>query len=187
MDDQSETQEGDWVRRARQGDKEAFGMLVRTYMRQAYYAALGFLGGHDDALDASQEAFVKAYLAVDRFEPGRSFYAWYYRILKNHCLNMRRKRRSSALSFSEVFATRAEPTSEAPSSSEEVERAELRKVVWEAIWRLQTDDRELIVARDILGTPYATLAELLEIPPGTVMSRLYYARRRLRDQLKEVL
>jgi RNA polymerase sigma-70 factor (ECF subfamily) len=187
MDDQSETQEGDWVRRAREGDKEAFGMLVRRYMRPAYYAALGFLGRHDDALDASQEAFVRAYLAFDRFDPTRRFYAWYYRILKNLCLNMQRKRSSGALSFSEVFASPAEPVSEEPPSIDALERAELRRAVWEAIWRLETDDRELIVARDILGTPYSTLAELLEIPAGTVMSRLYYARRRLRDQLKGVL
>lgn len=187
MDDQTETDEGDWIQRAREGDKTAFGMLVQRYMQQAYYAALGFLGRHEDALDASQEAFVKAYLAMRRFDPQGRFYPWYYRILKNHCLNMQRKRKHTALSFSEVFASRSEPASQEPASGEALEREELRRVVWEAIWRLETDDRELIVARDILGTPYATLAELLEIPSGTVMSRLYYARRRLRDLLKGVL
>lgn len=183
MDDQAETQERDWIRQAREGDKQAFGRLVRAYMRQAYFAALGFLGSHEDALDASQEAFVRAYLAINRFQPDRPFYPWYYRILRNHCLNMQRKRSLTPRSFSEVFAGGVEPAD--PPSTEELERAELRKEVWAALWRLETGDRELIVARDILGTPYATLAEILEIPPGTVMSRLYYARRRLRDQLKE--
>ena len=184
MEDHPETLEGDWVRRAREGDKEAFGALVRMHMRQAYFAALGFLGRHDDALDASQEAFVKAYLAIDRFDTNRRFYPWYYRILKNHCLNMQRKRRCDPLSFSEVFTSQAEPFSGDPASTDALERADLRKAVWEAIWQLEPNDRELIVARDILGTSYAMLAELLEIPAGTVMSRLYYARRRLRDQLK---
>ena len=185
MDDRSETQDGEWVRLAREGDKEAFGKLVRIHMRPAYYAALGFLGNHDDALDASQEAFVRAYLAFARFDPGRPFFAWYYRILRNHCLNVLRKKKHSARSIAEAFAGSAEPGAEV--TAEELERADLRRAVWEAIWRLGVDDRELIVARDILGTPYATLAELMEIPAGTVMSRLYYARRRLREELKGAL
>jgi RNA polymerase sigma-70 factor (ECF subfamily) len=183
MEGRAETQERDWIRHTREGDKQAFGRLVRTYMRQAYFAALGFLGSHEEALDASQEAFIRAYLAIDRFQPARPFYPWYFRILRNYCLTMQRKRKIAPRSFSEVFAGGVEPTE--PPSTEELERAELRKEVWAALWRLETDDRELIVARDILRTPCATLAEILEIPPGTVMSRLYYARRRLRDQLKE--
>jgi RNA polymerase sigma-70 factor (ECF subfamily) len=66
-----------------------------------------------------------------------------------------------------------------------MEQEERKRAVWDALWKLDAEDRELLVARDILETPYATLAELLDVPIGTVMSRLYHARRRLREQLGE--
>jgi len=187
MDSQDRSSEADWIRRAQHGDKEAFGQVVKKYMRQAYYAALGILGTHEDALDASQEAFVKAFLSIQKFDTSKKFYTWYYRILRNHCLNVVRSKRIRAVSFSEIFDEKFEPVSTDPSSQESIERAELKKAVWDGIWGLEVEDRELLVARDILGTPYATLAELLECPIGTVMSRLYYARRRLRAKLERVV
>jgi RNA polymerase sigma-70 factor (ECF subfamily) len=148
---------------------------------------LGFLGSHDDALDASQEAFVRAFLSIKRFDATKRFYTWYYRILRNHCLNVVRNKRIRTISFSQIFDESFEAISNDPSSEEILQRRELRKAVWEGLWKLNVDDREILVARDILGTPYATLAELLECPMGTVMSRLYNARRRLRTKLQRVL
>jgi len=184
MDTQERDSETEWIRRSQRGDKEAFGFLVKKYMRQAYCAAVGFLGAHDEALDASQEAFVRAFLSIGRFDATKKFYTWYYRILRNHCLNVVRNKRIRTISFSQIFDESFEVISSDPSSEEILERRELRKAVWEGLWKLEVDDREILVARDILGTPYATLAELLECPIGTVMSRLYHARRRLRENLE---
>lgn len=186
MDTREQASEAEWVRRSQHGDKEAFGLIVKKYMRQAYYAALGFLASRDDALDASQEAFVRAFLSIERFDATKKFYPWYYRILRNHCLNVVRNKRIRAISFSQIFDESFEAVSNDPSSEEMIQRRELRKAVWDGLWKLDVNDREILVARDILGTPYATLAELLECPMGTVMSRLYHARRRLRAKLEGV-
>lgn len=187
MDDWDQTPEADWIRLAKAGDKEAFGKLVQVYMRQAYYVALGFLGNHDDALDASQEAFARSYVAMQRFDPARRFFTWYYAILRNHCLNMLRRKSIQPIPFSEIDRTIPERFASDPRSDEELGRSETHAVIWGAIWRLDPDDRQLIVARDLLGTSYAMLAELLDVPVGTVMSRLYHARRRLRTAVEGLL
>jgi len=178
--------EQEWITRCQRGDKEAFGFLVGRYMKQAYYVALGFVGSHDDALDLSQEAFARAFKAIGRFEPGRRFYTWYYQILKNLCLNFVRARKkrpivSCALAEDVDGREPREPVSTDPLPDAQCEAAELRQNLWQALWDLDPEDRALIVARDMLDTSYRMLAELMECPQGTVMSRLYYARRRLRE------
>lgn len=178
--------EHEWIERCQRGDKEAFGLLVKRYMKQAYYAALSFVGSHEDALDVSQEAFARAYRAIDRFEPGKRFYTWYYRILRNLCLNSMRDRKNKPVPLSLLATDEGgrhipEPPSPDPLPDAQLEREELSRKLWEALWDLDAEDRALIVSRDMLHTSYETLAELLECPLGTVMSRLYYARRRLRE------
>ena len=187
MDDWDQTPEADWIRLAKAGDKEAFGNLVKAYMRQAYYVALGFLGSHDDALDASQEAFVRAYDAMPTFDSSKRFFTWYYAILRNHCLNMLRRKTIQPIPFSEVDRAIPENVAAEGGADDAIAHSESHSVIWGAIWRLDPDDRQLIVARDILGTPYALLAELLDVPMGTVMSRLYHARRRLRSAVEGLL
>jgi len=163
--------------------KKAFGYLVKRYMKQAYYAAWSILGSHEEALDASQEAFVKAYRAIDSFETEKRFDTWYYRILKNQCLNMIRRRGKNTVALSELIETDSEPPED--SGADRMERERLRRAVWSGLWKLDPEDRELIVARDMLNTPYAMLAELMDCPLGTVMSRLYYARRKLCELVKQ--
>lgn len=188
MAETDQTQESEWIRRAQRGDKHAFGLLVHAYMKRAYCVALGIVGSHDDALDLSQDAFVRAYTNLDRFEPGKRFFTWYYRILRNLCLNFVRDRAIRAVPMSTIDElTLARLPDHDPSSQELLEQSEKRQAVWSALWRLTPQDRELIVARDIMGTPYEDLAEMMDCPVGSVMSRLYYARRRLREQLKGVI
>jgi RNA polymerase sigma-70 factor (ECF subfamily) len=187
MDDPDQSPEAEWVRLTQAGDKEAFGKLVKAHMRQAYYVALGFLGNHDDALDASQEAFVRAYDAMSHFDPSKRFFTWYYAILRNHCLNMLRRKSIQPIPFSGIDRETPGRLASGEPAGDQLERSESHAVIWKAIWSLDPDDRQLIVARDILGTPYAMLAELLDVPVGTVMSRLYHARRRLRTALEGLL
>jgi len=158
-------------------------------MKQAYRSALSFVGSHEDALDLSQEAFARAFRALEGFDTGKRFFTWYYQILKNLCLNHLRDKERKAIPFSSIIGTSMDQDhpSDEMNPSELMEKKEMRAKVWEALWHLQAEDRALIVAREMLDTPYKTLAELMDVPPGTVMSRLYTARRRLGEAMKGVL
>jgi RNA polymerase sigma-70 factor (ECF subfamily) len=189
MTDSEIAQEAEWLQQCQNGDKHAYGLLVTKYMKQAYYAALGYVGSHEEALDLSQEAFVRAYRSIGKFETGRRFYTWYYQILKNLCLNAIRDRKNRATPFAAMIDEGAElnhPSTDM-TPHEHVEQSDTRRKVWDALWRLDGDDRSLIVARDMLDTSYKMLAELLDVPIGTVMSRLYTARRRLRQELEGIV
>ena len=174
------------IARIQGGEKEAYGELVRQYMQPAYYSALALVGSHDEAMDCSQAAFIRAYGAIRRFERGRSFFTWYYRILRNLCLNRLRDRAAQAVPFSRALQVQeVASTEDDPAAS--TERAMLRDEVRRAMDRLRPEEREIIVMRDFDGRSYAEIAELLECPQGTVMSRLYYARKHLKDLLEDVL
>lgn len=182
-------QDSEWIQQCLKGDKSAYGPLVRKYMKQAYRSALSFVGSHEDALDLSQEAFARAFRALEGFDTRKRFFTWYYQILKNLCLNHLRDKKRNAIPFSSIAdmsMDHDQPSGEM-NPSELMEKKEMRAKVWEALWRLQAEDRALIVAREMLDTPYKTLADLMDVPLGTVMSRLYTARRRLGEALKGVL
>lgn len=176
------------ILKSQQGDKRAFGALVDKYMRRAYFVALGFVGSHESALDMSQEAFVRAYSAMKRFEADRNFFTWYYRILRNLCLNFIRDRNQRAHAFSEVGEERVARVPDASLDAEAVlERQETREMVWRALNELKPEEREIILLKDFQDFSYKEIAESLEIPMGTVMSRLYYARRSLKNKIEKVL
>jgi len=176
------------VRQAQSGDDRAFGDLVERYMRRAYYAALGLVGSHEDALDLSQEAFVRAFRARARLDPDRPFYAWLYQILRRLCFNFLRDRRTRRRKLREAgpwiaadVAARAAETG--PETS--LRLAEERARVAAALDALGAFDREVLVLREFEGLRYREIAALLDIPEGTVMSRLYAARRRLAAALED--
>lgn len=171
----------------RAGHRQAYGFLVNTYMQRAYYCALGFVGSHDAALDISQDAFVRAFRAMARFEPGKQFFTWYYKILRNLCLNFIRDKKNHARSFSEVSEYEiARITDERQNVDDVVERNELKVKVWAAINELRPAEREIIVLKDFQDYAYKEIAEMLEIPIGTVMSRLFNARKSLKAKLERI-
>ena len=181
----TESEMDEALRRWREGDVDAFEVVVRTYMKQAYYTALGIVGNHEDAVDLSQEAFVRAFRARDRFDLRQKFYTWYYRILRNLCLNHLRNR-GRACSI-EVAGSDLEGASEPTGLADPAalaERNELTERVWAALNQLAPDEREILLLREIENCRYAEIAERLEIPKGTVMSRLFYARKRLKELLE---
>jgi RNA polymerase sigma-70 factor (ECF subfamily) len=179
--------ENELVHRWRKGDKSAFGALVRHYMSDAYLIALGFTRDPDDARDISQDAFIKAYEARGRFEEGRPFYPWFYRILRNRCLNFiqRDSKKHESLCRDDDPGCERFP-SDSPSPLDLLEQEERARLLHCAIERLSFDHREVIVLKNFKGYTYEEIAAALEIPIGTVMSRLYYARRMLRDILTEM-
>ena len=176
-------------RRARAGDSEAFGVLIGRYMRRAYIHALGIVGSREDALDLSQEAFVRAYRARHTLDPDRAFYAWLYQILRRLCFNFlrdtkTRARLRDAHAVDWVVGIAHRPDWDNPAR--EAERAEERRRVSTAIQRLPWREREVLMLREFQELTYREIADLLEIPIGTVMSRLYAARKRLAESLDEL-
>lgn len=175
------------MERASGGDGTAFGELVRRNMRKAYRAALGLVGSPDDAMDLSQDAFARALKHAGKMDPERPFYPWYYAILRRLCFNFLRDRKNRQRLLDETGAWLAEDlTGGGPGEhpEERLRREEARRTVARAIARLPEAQREVLVLREFEGLKYREIADLLEIPAGTVMSRLYTARRSLADALE---
>lgn len=176
------------IQRAQQGEKAAFGALVSKYMRRAYFTALGFVGQHEAALDLSQEAFVRAYHALHRFDPQRKFFTWYYQILRNLCFNFLRDQSKRARPFSDIGERRlSRMRSVTPDAQKISETHEIQEIVWKALHELDKHAREIILLKDFQDYSYKEIAELLHCPVGTVMSRLYTARQALKAKLMRYL
>jgi len=178
-----------WAALARTGDRQAFGNLVERHMRRAYAAALGLVGSPADALDLSQEAFVRAYRSMRGFRAGAAFYPWYYKILRNLCFNhlRDRARRARLLREAAEGGERLGSTGFAPSPEALAQRSELCEAVWEAIGTLKQEHREILALREFEGRTYKEIADVVGCPVGTVMSRLFAARKQLRAALDGVI
>lgn len=183
------------IERARAGDHDAFRILVERYGERAHGLALRILRDPERARDAVQESFLRAYAALDRFEGRSGFYTWLYRLVFNQCIDMKRRDRSAGhVEWSDEVATEAAPGAAAgPLPVEEdladpahaYHRAQLREALAAAIESLPDDARRTLVLREVDGLSYAEIAKALGIPKGTVMSRLHYARKRVREILIE--
>ena len=181
------------VARARQGDHEAFRVLVERHQARVQGLALRVLRDPEQARDAVQDAFLKAYRSLTRFEGRSSFYTWLYRLTMNVCLDLRRRDRSDRhVEWDDARRVElpAEEIKDSESSgmyapADAAFRRELREQVAAAIDRLPEAARETLVLREVEGLSYAEIAAALEVPKGTVMSRLHYARRQVRKLLAE--
>ena len=162
------------IERCRAGQTEAFGELVRQYQSQAIGHALTLLGNLPDALDAVQDAFVAAYQALGRFDASRRFYPWLYTILRNRCYKVLTSRARRPVTDIDDIQLLAPPAEEVSGD----ESAAVQRVLQE----LAPEDRELLVLKHLDGLTYEELAQRLGVPAGTVMSRLYHARRRFREK-----
>lgn len=175
------------VQRTRDGDSDAFGKLVERHMKRAYFAALGLVGSPDDALDLSQEAFARAYRARRRLDPSLPFYGWIYQILRRLCFNFTRDRRTRQLKLREAapwLVEQAAARSRESDPARVFEAKRNRGIVLEAIEKLPGREREMLVLKEFEGLTYREIAALVGVPIGTVMSRLYTARRRLAAALE---
>jgi len=173
--------EGALIRQCQAGDKDAFGRLVKQCAGRAIGAAYMLLGNRDDAMEASQDAFIRAWRNIRRFNGRSKFYTWYSAVLRNVCLSRLRKRRHPT---GEILV---EPPGEAERDDPSIlaERNERTDLVRKAILRLPLKHREIIVMSHFQHMSYKEIAEALAIPIGTVMSRLHNARKALRGLLPE--
>ena len=182
------------IERCRAGDLTAFEPLVEKYRQRVWRLAYNFLRDREEAWDVAQEAFIRAYQALPSFRGQSAFYTWLYRIVMNVAADRARSRGARGRAFGtervpeedwdRVLADQ-NAADEAPDAA--AARREQRRKIDEALALLPEHHRKIIVLSDLEGLSYREIADTLEIPMGTVMSRLHNARKRLRDALKPLL
>ena len=177
-------EDSDLARLAQQGDRSAFDALVQSYEEPAFRAAYLIVRDEDDAADVAQDAFVRAYRALNTFNTSRAFRPWLLRIVTNVALNSARaaKRRQAA---TERLLPDGVPESGLPQPDAAVEADEQAGRVWEAIGGLSDEDQNLIYLRYFLESSEAEAAEAIGRPVGTVKSRMHRALRRLRQVIED--
>jgi len=168
------------------GHAEAFGELVRRYQDRLFNTMVHVVGHREDARDAVQEAFVQAFIKLETFRRDSAFYTWLYRIALNRAVSRRRRRRpeTSVEWAREVHGH--EPADPQPGPDETAQRRARCRQVRRAIDQLDTEHRTVIVLREIEGCTYEQIAEILDVPVGTVRSRLHRARVQLKEHLVEL-
>jgi len=181
MTEQSLHNESEVLKAAAKGDRKAFGQLVRAYQRRAYAAAYSLVGNREDALELSQDAFVKAFRAMKRFDVNMPFYPWLHRIVRNTSLNhLKKKKRRGESSLDELMESGFDAHDTSHTPMDRASRGELLKQIQYAMTQLTPEQQEILRLRHFMELSYGEIAEALEIPQGTVMSRLHGARKKLR-------
>ena len=191
---QADVSEADLVRRCQAGDTEAFDELVTRYRTRVFGMIYNMVHSEEDAWDLAQDAFVKAWKSIKRFRGRSSFYTWLYRIVMNVAIDWMRKRqvKSGGTEFDEATQLKEiDPASKtAPKADalpyETMERGEIRERIDQAIAQLTPEHRAVILMKEIEEMQYHEIAEALECSIGTVMSRLFYARKKLQNLLRDV-
>jgi len=174
---------------AQEGEIAAFESLVQEYENRIYNLAYRMLGNTEDARDAAQETFLKAYAALERFRGDSSFSTWLYRIAKNACLDVLRARgRARTFSLDDPLHTEdgeidRQIEGDLPAPEEVLLSREAESVIHDALGQLSEHHRSVVVLRDLEGFSYEEIAEILDVRLGTVKSRLYRARAALHSHL----
>mgnify|MGYP001102787643 CR=1 FL=1 len=184
--------EAELVRRARQGDAAACEELAHRHREPAFFLALQLLGNRDDALDVAQDAMLRFFKHLHRFDTGRPVRPWLFQIVRNRVFDLFRRRKVRKHDSIDAAAADDErPDLQLVDESVDLERdasrAQLQKRIWQALQELSQPQREIIVLRDYQDMAYSEIAATLNIPIGTVMSRLHGARKRLRKVLQSDL
>ncbi len=176
--------ERELLRKCQAGDARFFEPIVRAYERPGLRVALGMMGNQDDAMDALQDAFVKTWRNLERFDLKRPFGPWFFQILRNQCRDALRSRnvRFRLEALDERLEMRPSDPEKRPDRIRE--RREARERLWKALEQLSEDHREVLVLKEIEGFRYGEIAGILNIPEGTVASRLFHARRALANVLR---
>jgi len=178
--------ERELIRKCKAGDSRFYEPLVRAYEPSGLRLAVAMLGNLEDARDALQEAFVKTFESLHRFDLRRPFGPWFFQILRNHCRDMLRSRQ--ARFKLEVLDEKLElrPADAGASPERQRQRSAARELLWRALERIGEEHREVLVLKELQGFRYNEIAKILDIPEGTVASRLFHARRALKEALEEM-
>ncbi len=177
-----------YINKFKEGDRAAFEKLVLKYQDKIYNLCRHILGNAQDAEDAAQDAFIKAYQNLDSFKPDASFYTWLYRIAVYTCLDYKKRPffesifKSSPESEGDEFIR--EPVSDEPSPEKMYESKQLGQVLRKSLVTLSPKLRTVIILKEIEGLPYEEIGEILDVSIGTVKSRISRAREELRELMK---
>jgi RNA polymerase sigma-70 factor (ECF subfamily) len=179
------------VRRAQEGEGEAYDELVRRYQERIYGTLYHMTSNHEDAADLAQDAFVRAYRALKNFKGDSSFFTWLYRIAVNHALNhLKQRRHRGHLSLNDLdFHAENDPEIVALVSERtprrETSLRELQERLNAALQKLSEEHRMAVTLHDIQGLRHEQIAEIMRCNVGTVRSRLHYARQQLQAHLAD--
>ncbi len=182
--------ESELARAAASGDRAAFGRLVDLTKRPVYGLCVRLLGDAEEARDAAQESFVRAWSALSSYDTSQPFVPWLLRIARNHCIDLTRRRLPAARRVELDADPGDEPRTElpdgaAPRADEQLERAQLARTLDEAVQRLPDRYREVVHLFHVEQMSYKDIAASMEVPIGTVMTWLYRARAQLRQDLQQ--
>ncbi len=180
------------VERVQKGDKQAFDLLISKYQHRIVSLVARYVSDQTEALDVAQEAFIKAYRAIDRFRGDSAFYTWLYRIAINTAKNwlVARKRRPPATDIDAVDAEQYDMASrlkEQGTPENELMREEIKRTVFDTIAELPDDLRTAIMLRELEGMSYEDIAITMDCPIGTVRSRIFRAREAIEEKLKPLV
>jgi RNA polymerase sigma-70 factor, ECF subfamily len=174
-------QDVELVCRSQAGDTEAFGELVTKYRTKIFTMVYGMVRNEHDAWDLAQEGFVRAWQSIHRFEGRSSFYTWLYSITVNLTIySLRRKGRREEVELNDAI-----PTS-LPGPGVNYQRTEIREQVNAALAKLSPEHRAVVVLKELEDLQYHEIAEVLNLSTGTVMSRLFYGRKKLKSMLRPI-
>ena len=194
MDNYEQLDDEKIIKLVQEGDQQAFAALFRRYRERIIHAAFAIVHSQQDALEISQECFVRIYANIHKYQPGTHFFTWAYRIVKNLAIDRyRRKKIACEVEFDNDYQrnfSRPEevlPPSLGINPEKVYARAELRDQIQKALDSLSEKHRTIIVLREVDGLQYDEIAQVLGIPEGTVMSRLFHARNHLQAALRSYL
>ena len=191
---QVDVSELDLVKQCQAGNTEAFDQLVTRYRTRVFAMIYNMIHNEQDAWDLAQDSFVKAWKSIGRFRGRSSFYTWIYRIVMNVTIDWLRKKqvKGAGAEFNDAIQLREiEPASRTvpkadPLPHERMERSEIRARIDNAIAQISPEHRAVILMKEIEEMQYHEIAEALGCSIGTVMSRLFYARKKLQNLLRDV-
>jgi RNA polymerase sigma-70 factor (ECF subfamily) len=184
------------VARCRAGDQRAFELLVRRYQRKVYAIAYGVVHDSEDALDVTQEAFIKVHRYLDKFQGTASFYTWLYRLVVNVSIDhLRRGRKAQVVEYDDgidrsgsvLSADAIVPSSLGTNPAKVLEDKRVVQAISEGLKTLSANHRAVLVMRELEGLSYKEMAEIMQVSKGTIMSRLFHARKRMQAYLSQVL
>jgi len=178
------------IKRSQKGDINSFEELIKEYKKMAYNIALKMLKNKEDAEDVSQEALIKVYKSIDRFNMQSSFKTWLYRIVVNTCLDHVRKNKENPISINQPIRSGYDEfymdvEDNRPTPQEILETKLTQKMVMDAVNELDEDFKSIIILRDINDLSYEEISEILECNIGTVKSRISRGRQKLKEILEK--
>ena len=169
------------VHRSQAGDTEAFSALVTKYRIKIFTMIYVIVGNENDAWDLAQEAFLKAWRSIHQFEGRSSFYTWLYSLTMNLTIySLRRKGRREEVELNDAIP------SSLPGPGVNYQRTEIREQVNAALAKLSPEHRAVVVLKELEDLQYHEIAEVLNVSVGTVMSRLFYGRKKLQSILRPI-